>query len=310
MATATRSMRDAFREAILEIARERDEVFILTADMGSTFGFAAIKEELGIRAIDAGIAEANMVGIAAGLARSGKIPVCFTFAFLLSMRALEQIRTDICYPDSNVKLFGYCGGLASGVLGNTHNAIEDIGIFKSLPNMTVVCPADARDTEEATRALMAKNGPAYIRMGRKDEPLLGVAPYEFTIGKAAMLRQGTDLTLIATGLMVKEALEAAEILAGKSIETRVLNMHTVKPLDEEAIRQAARETGGILTIEEHNLWGGMGESVAAIAATECLAPVRRIGIPDEFAVIGQQLDLWDRYGLNAAGIAATAQQML
>jgi transketolase len=157
---------------------------------------------------------------------------------------------------------------------------------------------------------MEKDGPAYIRMGRKDEPLLEVPPYEFTIGKAATLRQGSDLTLIATGLMVKEALEAANILAARSIETRVLNMHTVKPLDEEAIRQAARETGGILTIEEHNLWGGMGESIAAIAAEECRVPVRRIGIPDEFAMIGQQRDLWDRYGLTATGIAASGEKML
>jgi len=310
MAEKIISMRDAFREEILGLAKNNPNILVLTADMGSPITLPKIKEKMLGRVIQVGIAEPNMVSIAAGLALSGKIPFVFSFSFLFSMRALEQVRTDICYPKANVKFVAYCGGIAAGVLGNTHHALEDIGILKSLPNMTLIVPADGIEMGKAVKAAAEYEGPVYMRIGRKDEPIIYQKDYNFEIGKSVLLREGKDVTIIATGLMVSKALQAAEELTKEGIDARVINMHTIKPLDKEAIIKAAQETRGIVTIEEHNLFGGLGESIAAVVAEEKPVPVKRIGIPDTFVVIGAQSQLLERYGITVSNIVKKAKEIL
>lgn len=310
MTKKSMSMRDAFRETVLELAKRNPDIFVLTADMGVAFGFSMIKEKMPGRTVEVGIAEPNMVGIASGLALSGKIPFVFAHSFLLSMRACEQVRTDVCYPKANVKFIGYCGGVAGGVLGNTHHAVEDIGILKSLPNMTLIVPADGIEMGKAVRAAVEYEGPVYIRIGRSNEPVIYREDYEFKIGKSVLLREGKDVSIIATGLVVGEAIRASKELAKDKIEAQVINIHTIKPLDREAIVKAAQETRGIITIEEHNIFGGLGESVAAVVAEESPVPVKRIGLPDTFVVIGSHPQLLERYGLTASNIVRKAKEIL
>jgi transketolase len=295
---------------MLELAKRDERIFALTAD---TVGMplAEFKQIFPERVLDVGVAEANMVGISAGLALCGKIPFAATIAVFASMRCYEQIRSDVCYQNLNVKIVGVGAGFKYGPLGATHHATEDIAIMRALPNMTIVVPADGRETRKATAALATHPGPAYLRLGRTGEPEVYRDDYEFQLGRAVTLRAGTDLSIIAAGLVLPNVLQAAEALHGRGIQARVVNMHTVKPIDKAAILSAARETGGIISVEEHSIIGGLGSAIAEILAEEHLAvPFRRIGLQDIFSGIGTQEQLWEKYGMGVRQIADVAERVV
>ncbi len=303
------SNKNKFSEVITEIARADEEIVVLCADIMQSVGPGFIKE-FPDRYISTGIAEQDMIGIAAGLATCRKKPFAITMAGFASMRACEQVRTDVAYPRLNVKIVGTHSGISAGAMGTTHHAIEDIAIMRSIPNMTVIVPADYTETEKATRALVDYDGPAFMRLARNPDPVIYREDYEFTIGKAVTLREGDDVALIAAGRMVIEAMGAAQYLAEKGISARVLNMHTIKPLDCEAVRKAAWETRLIATVEEHTIIGGLGGAVAEVAAEEGKAPVKRFGLKDAFSTIGDEKDLRRKYGLTAQDIARNVERML
>jgi len=302
-------MRAQWSKAMLELARKDERIFSLTAD---TIGMplAEFKQNFPERFIDVGVAEANMVGISAGLALCGKIPFAATIAAFASMRCYEQIRTDVCYQNLNVKIVGVGAGLKYGVLGATHHAIEDIAIMRALPNMTIVVPADSLETWKATIALAEHKGPAYLRLGRAGEPDVYKEDYDFQIGKAVTLRAGDDISIISMGLILPNVLKAEEKLREKGIKARVINMHTIKPIDKESILKAGRDTGAIISVEEHNIIGGLGSAIAEILAEEQLSvPFRRIGLRDLFSGVGTQEQLWEKYGMGASHITNAAEEL-
>jgi len=269
---------------------------------------AEFKQNFPERVLDVGVAEANMIGISAGLALCGKIPFAATIAVFASMRCYEQIRSDVCYQNLDVKIVGVGAGFKYGPLGATHHATEDIAIMRVLPNMTIVVPADGRETRKATTALAAHPGRAYLRLGRTGEPEVYHDDYEFQLGRAVTLRAGTDLSIIAAGLVLPNVMQAAEALRERGMQARILNMHTVKPIDRAAILSAARETGAIISVEEHSIIGGLGSAVAEILAEGQLAiPFRRIGLQDIFSGIGTQEQLWEKYGMGVRHIAEVAE---
>jgi transketolase len=275
-------VRTAFIETLTALAERDPRIWLLTADLGYSVleRFAA---RVPGRYVNVGVAEQNLIGLAAGLARSGKIPFVYSIANFPTLRCLEQIRNDVCYHEGNVKIVAVGGGLAYGAQSYTHHGLEDLGVMRLLPGMTVVAPADPVETRLATEAIAEHSGPCYLRLGKASEPVLHVAPPAFALGKAITVRDGTDLTFISTGGMLQEVLQAADELqrAGKSV--RVLSMHTLKPLDEEAILAAARETNAIVTAEEHSVTGGLGSAVAdVLAQARVRMPVfQKYGIPDE-----------------------------
>ncbi len=274
-----------------------------------TKSFAAKYPE---RFFDMGIAEADMMGFAAGLAACGKKPFANSFAMFTAGRAWEQVRNSIAYPHLNVKCVGSHGGLSVGEDGATHQCIEDIALMSAIPGMMVVNPCDGPEMRKAVKALLDYDGPAYLRLGRMSvESVTDETPgYEFELGRAAMLRDGGDVTLIATGLMVQRALAAADILAAGGISARVLDVHTIKPLDTEAVLAAARETGCIVTSEEHNVVGGLGSAVASFLAENCPVPVVRHGVMDEFGRSGKALEVLEYYGLTAEVMAEKAKRAI
>ncbi len=260
-----------------------------------------------------GVAEANMVGASAGLALSGKIPFAYSIVPFLIARCYDQIRMDVCYHRTNVKLVGVGGGFAYGNQGATHHAIEDVAVLRALPNMTVVCPCDPLEAGKATKAAAAYPGPVYIRLWRQDEPAVYQSDYEFTIGKAISLRKGTDVTLIATGVVVRFALQAADLLQAKGIKAGVINMHTVKPLDIEAVLSAAQQSGAIVTIEEHSIIGGLGSAVAEVLMESSLRRIRfkRLGVQDVFSEETEDTDhLYLRHHLTPPQIAEAAHDLI
>lgn len=300
-------MRAQWAKTMLEIAKRDERIFSLTAD---TIGMplAEFKQNFPERFIDVGVAEANMVGISAGLALCGKIPFAATIAAFASMRCYEQIRTDVCYQNLNVKIVGVGGGLKYGALGATHHAIEDIAIMRALPNMTIVVPADGLETRKATAALAEHQGPAYLRIGRAGEPDVYKGDYDFQIGRAETLIAGGDISIISMGLILPNVMKAGEKLQEKGIHARVINMHTIKPIDKEAILKAGQETGAIISVEEHNIIGGLGSAIAEILAEEQVAvPFKRIGLRDVFSGIGTQEQLWEKYGMGVSQIANVAE---
>jgi transketolase len=302
-------MRVQWAKTMLELAKRDEKIFAVTAD---TIGapLEAFSREFPQRFIDVGVAEANMVGISAGLALCGKNPFAATIAAFASMRCYEQIRTDVCYQNLNVKIVGVGGGLKYGVLGATHHAIEDIAIMRALPNMTIVVPADGLETRKATAALVKHHGPAYLRLGRAGEPDVYKEDYDFQIGKAVTLRAGDDISLISMGLILPNVLKAEEKLREKGIEARVINMHTIKPIDREDILKAGRDTGAIISVEEHNIIGGLGSAIAEILAEEQLSvPFRRIGLRDLFSGVGTPEQLWEKYGMGASHITNAAEEL-
>lgn len=309
MKIATRA---AYGQALARLAEEYPELVVLDADLsGSTMtkGFGAEHPD---RFFDMGIAEANMVGVAAGLATCGKKPFVNSFAMFAAGRAWEQVRNSVAYPGLNVKVVGSHGGLSVGEDGATHQCIEDLAIMRAIPNMTVLCPCDGNEMKQAVKALLAYDGPAYLRLGRLAVETVTdqVEDYDFQIGKGVLLRDGQDVTVVAVGMMVQMALTAADILAEEGISVRVIDMHTIKPLDTEILLAAARDTGCIVTTEEANIVGGLGSAVSEYLTSVCPVPVIRHGVEDEFGRSGAAQKVLEAYHLTPEGIADKVRQAL
>ena len=304
--------RAAYGKALAELAEREPNLVVLDADLsGSTMSkdFAAVCPD---RFFDMGIAEANMVGVAAGLAACGKKPFVNSFAMFAAGRAWEQVRNSVAYPRLNVKVVGSHGGLSVGEDGATHQCIEDLAIMRAIPGMTVLCPCDAHEMRAAVEALLAYEGPAYLRLGRLAvETVTDQVPgYSFAIGKGALLRPGTDVTVVAVGMMVQMALAAAEQLAGEGISVRVIDMHTIKPLDTEILLQAAKETGCLVTTEEANIVGGLGSAVTECLSSAYPVPVVRHGVEDVFGRSGAAQKVLAAYGLTVEGIVDKVRQAI
>ncbi len=307
-ALAKRTLREAFGQELVRLGEELPQLVVLDADISSSLKTGAFRKRFPERHVNFGVAEQDMMLAAAGMASAGLIPLACTYATFATLRACEQIRSFICYGRLNVKLICSHGGLEVGWDGPTHQAIEDIAIMRSLPNMTVVVPADATAVPALLRQAIALDGPVYFRMGRNPVPIIYEPSQKFILGKALTLAEGADVTLIACGIMVASALEAAQALAAKGIAARVLDMHTVKPLDEEAVLRAARETGAIVTAEDHTVVGGLGAAVAECAGENHPVPVQRVGIRDTFCRSGDPAVLFPEYGLGVEDIVAAAER--
>ncbi|MBQ3399774.1 MAG: transketolase family protein [Lachnospiraceae bacterium] len=295
------------------MSAEDPDLVVLDADLAGATKSGTFKNACPERFLDCGIAEQNMVGIAAGLATCGKKPFACSFAMFSTGRAFEQVRNSVAYPHLNVKIIGSHGGLSVGEDGATHQCIEDLSVMRTIPGMVVLNPCDGPEMEQAVKALLAYDGPAYMRLGRSAvEPVTDYADgaYAFEIGKGLTLRDGSDVTVAATGLMVQAALKAAKSLAAEGVSVRVLDIHTIKPLDEELILRAAKETGAIVTSEEHNVIGGLGSAVCECVAGDCPVPVIRHGVNDEFGRSGKAQEVLDAYGLNADGIIEAVRKAL
>lgn len=301
-------------EVLAELGRDHPEIVVLTADLkysNRLADFARVHPE---RFFEFGVSEHNMVSAAAGLAASGKLPYLATYASFLALLCCEQIRTDIAYPNLPVRLIGTHAGIAMGFYGTSHHATEDIAILRSMANMTVFCPADGAALRAGVVQSLTYPGPIYFRVGRGREPDIysnHEALRDFQLGRAVTLRPGRDVAIIANGILVAAALQAAEILAGEGVDARVIDLHTVKPLDKEAILQAARETGAILTAEEHNIHGGLGGAVAEVLAEAGIScRFRRHGLYDEYALIGPPTRLYAHYRLDGPGLAEVVRELL
>lgn len=302
--------RDAFAAAIEDVAVQDQRICAVVNDSVGSSKIGGFGKRFPDRLINVGIAEQTMVGLAAGLANSGKIPFVCAASCFLTGRALEQIKADVAYSDTNVKLVGMSPGMAYGELGPTHHSIEDMAWLRAIANMTVVVTADPLETEQATRVAAATAGPLFLRVSRMAVPMVHDSSYQFTIGKAARLREGGDVTLIANGVMVTRALEAADLLAAAGVQARVLNMSTVRPLDRDAVLAAAAETGHIVTAEEHSVYGGLGSAVAEVVVQSHPVPMRILGVPGVFAPTGSAEWLLDHFGLSAAGIRDAALELV
>ena len=302
--------RGAYGEELVKLAEEYPELVVLDADLSSATMTKAFSKAYPERFFNMGIAEADMMGFAAGLAACGKKPFANSFAMFSAGRAWEQVRNSIAYPHLNVKCVGSHGGLSVGEDGATHQCVEDLALMSAIPGMVVVNPCDGPEMRLAVKALLDYDGPAYLRLGRMAvESVTDETPgYEFALGKAAMLRDGSDVTIAATGLMVQRAVAAADMLAGQGVSARVLDVHTIKPLDTEAIIAAALDTGCIVTSEEHSVIGGLGSAVASVCAENCPVPVLRHGVNDEFGRSGKAELVLRAYGLTAEVIAEKAMK--
>ena len=304
------SLRETYGQTLVELGRENPDIVVLDADLSRSTMTQIFAREFPERFFDCGIAEQNMVGIAAGLAASGKIPFASTFAVFVPGRCFDQIRMSIAQPGLNVKLVATHGGISVGEDGTSHHSIEDLALIGSLPGFTVIVPADAIETAQAVRVAAASYGPFYIRLCRPKLPLVYSEDYRFVLGKAVTMRQGRDAAIIAIGLMVKAALEAAENLKREGIDCRVLNMPTLKPIDEAAIVEAAAETGAIVTAEEHLEHGGLGSIVARVLARHQPVPAEFVAIKDTYAKSGKPAELLQRYGLTAKDIEQGVRRVI
>lgn len=305
-------MRTAFIRALVELAESDERINLVVGDLGykvvEPFG-----ERFPQRFVNAGVAEQDMTGIAAGMALCGKVAFTYSIANFPTLRCLEQIRNDVCYHQAGVKIVSVGGGLGYGALGMTHHATEDIAVMRALPSMTVVAPGDPIEAELATRAIVEESGPAYLRLGKSGEPRVHGSRVSFRLGQAIRVCEGADITLIATGVMLWNTVQAAERLARGGIQARVLSMHTIKPLDEAAVLAAARETAAIATIEEHGVIGGLGSAVAEVLAesSELRVPFKRLGIPSAVStLIGSQEYLRNAYSLSVDGILNSLHSVL
>lgn len=295
--------RESYGNALVELGKEADNLVVLDADLAEATKTGTFKKAFPDRHIDCGIAECNMMGIAAGIASTGKVPFVSSFAMFAAGRAYEQVRNSIGYPHLNVKIGATHAGISVGEDGASHQCNEDIALMRVIPGMVVINPSDDVEAKAAVKAAYEHEGPVYLRFGRLAAPVINDrADYKFEIGKGVTLREGKDLTLVATGLCVSGALEAAEQLAADGIDARVINIHTIKPLDQELILKAAQETGRIVTIEEHSIIGGLGGAVAELLGEKCPTKMLRIGVEDTFGESGPAVKLLEKYGLDAAGI--------
>ena len=304
-----KATRESYGMALAALGDEFPQIVVLDADLAEATKTGIFKEKFPSRFVDCGIAESNMVGVAAGLAACGKIPFATSFAMFAAGRAFEQVRNSVCYPHLNVKIVGTHAGISVGEDGATHQCLEDIALMRSLPGMTIINPADHYETLAAVRAAVEHDGPVYLRLGRLAvESFNNADEYRFELGKGVTLRDGRDVTIVATGLMVSRAREAVRLLEAQGIDARLINIHTIKPIDRELIVRAAKETGKLVTVEEHNIVGGLGEAVSSVLSEEFPAPVRRIGVNDVFGHSGPAADLLTEFGLCASHIAEVAAQ--
>ena len=295
-------MRDGYGKALLEMCEKGENIMVLDADVAKSTRTVWIRDKYPEKFLDMGIAEQDMVGTAAGLALSGMIPFASTYCVFLAGRAWDQIRTTVCYNNLNVKLGGAHAGISVGPDGATHQALEDVALMRVLPNMTVIVPCDAEETRKATLAMAKINGPCFVRFGREAVPVVTDEETPFEVGKARLCREGKDVTVFANGAMVFEAMNAAAELEAEGISVQVYDLHTIKPLDKETIIAAAKNTGCIVTAEEHQIYGGMGSAVAECLALNCPVPVEMVAVMDSFGESGQPQELMEKYGLNQAAI--------
>jgi len=302
--------RDAYGKALLVLGAENPKVVVLDADLSKSTKTADFGKKYPERFFNMGIAESNLLGTAAGLAAAGKIPFASTFAIFAVGRAFEQIRNSIAYPKLNVKIAATHAGITVGEDGGSHQAIEDVAIMRAVPNMVVLVPADGEETRQVILAAAKYNGPVYIRMGRLEVPLLFGSDYSFEIGKANVLKEGTDVAIMANGVMVSMALEAAELLAAEGISVSVVNVASVKPLDEETIVRVAKQTKAIVTAEEHNIIGGLGSAIAEVLGEKQPTPMVRVGIKDTFGESGRPQELLEKYGLTKADLVNAVREVL
>lgn len=303
--------REAYGRALCKCG-DREDIVVFDADLTICTMSCYFAEKYPDRFFNAGIAEANMIGMSAGVAATGKTAVCHTFAMFAAGRGYDQIRNSVCYPGLNVKVIGTHAGLSVGEDGATHQCIEDLSLMRTIPGMTVICPCDANETEEAVKAMLNFDGPCYLRLGRSGvENITGhISDYKFELGKGVVLKDGGDVSIIATGQMVQIALTAARILEDKGIHAMVINMHTIKPFDKEIVMMAARKTRAVVTSEEHNIVGGLGAAVAEAVTSEYPVPVIRHGVEDVFGHSGKADELMVKYGLTAENLALKAEKAI
>lgn len=310
-ARSANQTRLAFGQALLEIGAHEPRSVVVSVDTQDLLGIRPWIERFRDRFVELGIAEQNAIGVASGLATTGLRPYVCAYAPFITARSMEQVRNDVAYANQRVVIGAAASGISLGVAGGTHHALEDLALMRSFPNMTVIVPADVTEAYRATLATLDIDGPVYMRLGgRVEEPPVGDPGAPFQLGKAAQLRAGDDLTVIACGAMVELALRAADALKQEGIGVRVLNMHTIKPLDRESILKAATETRGIVTAEEHRLAGGLGGAVAELLAVERPTRMRMVGMPDEFACVGPTIPLRAKYGMSAEAIVAACKSLL
>lgn len=309
MSIIKKATRESYGETLLELGREHDDIIVLDADLAGATKTSVFQKEFPDRHIDCGIAEANMAGIAAGLAACGKVPFMSTFAMFAAGRAFEQVRNSIGYPHLNVKIGATHAGISVGEDGATHQCNEDISLMRSIPGMTLINPCDDVEARAAVRAAYAYRGPVYMRFGRLAIPVINdPANYSFEIGKGVLMKEGTDITIVATGLCVGEALNAAETLSNSGINAEVINIHTIKPLDKDIILASANKTGIVVTCEEHSIIGGLGSAVCELLSENAPTKVLRIGVNDSFGESGPAAELIKKYGLDAGSIAERVKQ--
>jgi transketolase len=305
-----KSTRDGFGEGLVELGRTRDDVVVLSADLTESTRAAWFKEKFPGRFFSMGVSEQDMMGTASGLALSGKVAFACTFGAFAAGRAWDQIRVSVAYMNLNVKIVGTHGGISVGEDGPTHQAVEEVALMRALPNMTVIVPCDAIETKKATIYAASYKGPVYLRLGRSGVPVITKEDDKFEIGKASVLKEGTDVTIIACGCEVYEALCASEILQKEKISARVINLHTPKPIDKEIIIKAAKETGAIVTAEEHSIIGGIGSAVSEVTAQACPVPMEFIGVKDRFGESGAPKELFKLFGLTADDIVKAVKKVL
>ncbi len=306
-----KATRESYGEALAELGEKYENLYVFDADLAAATKTGIFKKKFPDRHFDCGIAESNMMGVAAGMAATGKIPFASTFAMFAAGRAFEQVRNSIGYPHLNVKIGATHAGISVGEDGATHQCNEDIALMRTIPGMVVINPADDVEAKAAVEAAINYEGPVYMRFGRLAAPIFNdPATYKFEIGKGITLKDGKDITIVATGLMVYEAIKAAETLAAEGIDAGVINIHTIKPIDEELIAAAAAKTGLLLTVEEHSVIGGLGSAVADVLAAKQPARLVKIGVNDEFGHSGPAVELLKQYGLCAENIVAKAKEAL
>jgi transketolase len=301
---------EVFAATLLELAHQDSNLLVVTSDSRGSGKLAPFGKSVPGQIVEVGIAEQNLVGVAAGLAAAGKTVFAVSPACFVTARSLEQIKNDICYSDRPVKVVGISAGVSYGALGSTHHSLHDFAALRAIHNITIIAPADNFETREAVLAVARTETPVYLRFGKKAMPYLPRPSKEFALGKASLIRDGSNLTFVASGETVAPASEA-ELLAKEGVECRVLSMHTIKPLDEGAVLSAANETGGVITVEEHSVHGGLGEACAALLleAGKCV-PFKIVGFPDEYTVTGGQVEILKHYGMDGPGLAKTARGLL
>ncbi len=302
--------REGYAEGLIELGKTRDDIVVMDADLAAATKTGTFKKQFPDKFYNCGIAEQNMISIAAGIAATGKVVFASSFAMFAAGRAYEQIRNSIGYPHLPVNIGATHAGISVGEDGASHQCCEDIALMRTIPGMTIINPADAVEAKAATIAAASIDGPVYLRFGRLAVPVFNDDSYVFTVGKGIKLVDGNDVTIVATGLMVERALQAAELLKADGISARVINIHTIKPLDEEIILTAAKETGAIVVAEEHSVVGGLGSAVCELLAEKLPTLVRKVGVNDEFGTSGPALDLLDMFGLNAANIVQKAKDAI